>query len=282
MLARYKKPLVSAVTVVAVVLLASLTARERDRLTSLEAWFLDALAPAQRWASEVVSRIQAGTRLVAEYRSLLAENARLRAEVERLTALEAEWEEVLAENHRLREFLGFAQRGEHQFVAAEVIYRNPDNWFNRLAVNKGTLHGVKKDMPVVAAGRLVGRVVRVSARTATVLLLTDPDSAVGALIQSSRDAGVVLGAPGRPDELQLRLFSRDARVTVGDRVVTSGLGGLFPPGLIIGEVTWVEREHLGLVRFAAVRPAVDLARLTEVLIIVSWQPLADFPDAEGR
>lgn len=266
-LQRYQKPIVAVVAVLAIVALLSFTARERARLTALEAWIAELIVPVQGWVSAVYGSVRSVADTVAELGRLRDENARLTAEIERLRAEAARWQEALAENERLRELLGFASTSAFDVLGAEVVGRNPDQWFRRLVINRGASDGVAKDMPVVVGRRLVGRVIAATPNSATVLLLTDPESGVGGLIQRTRDAGVVLGGGDEPGLLSMRLFSRDARPVEGDLVVTSGLGGVFPPGLIIGHVAAVEREQFGLVRTARVRPAADLDRIEEVLVL---------------
>jgi len=107
----------------------------------------------------------------------------------------------------------------------------------------------------------------VTSGTATVLLLTDPDSGVGGMVQRTREAGVVLGGPGERRTLTMRMFSREADVRVGDRVVTSGLGMMFPKGLFIGRVDGVRSAEHGLVLEAIVTPSVDFGRLEEVVVL---------------
>src|SRR5690606_14127023 len=121
--------------------------------------------------------------------------------------------------------------------------------------------------PVISRKGLVGRVLKLDARSAQVLLLTDPESGVGALISRSRDYGVVVGGSG-PDTLVMRFFSKDADVRPGDQVLTSGVGSVYPEGLVIGEVAEVYVPQPGLVKECYVKPAVDFAHLEEVLVMI--------------
>ena len=113
---------------------------------------------------------------------------------------------------------------------------------------------------------MVGRILELGDNVSTVLLLTDPESGVGAVAQRSRDLGVVLGGGG-PQTLIARFFSKDADVQVGDRIVTSGMGSKFPDGLLIGEVVSVSVPQPGLVKEAVVKPSADFEHLEEVMVI---------------
>jgi rod shape-determining protein MreC len=204
----------------------------------------------------------------AENEALRREVASLRLQLVRLGAVEQD-------NRVLRELLGLRDglRG-WSTVACWVVARSPATWFDTVTLGCGRAQGVRAGMPVLAPGGLVGRVLTVGTDTAQVLLLTDPQSGAGAVVARSGDAGVALG--GDPTgNLRLELYQRNPSVRPGDLVVTSGLGGDYPRGLVIGRVVAVGQEEYGLVHYAEVRPSQDLDRLTGVLVLTSWrgQPL---------
>ena len=127
-------------------------------------------------------------------------------------------------------------------------------------------------MPVVSGGAgLVGRVAQVGPRTAEVQLLTDPDSAVAALFQTSRVTGLVVGQPD--GTLRMEYIPQEENVDVGDIVLTSGLGGVLPKGLVIGQVTEVLQMDYALFQSAVVRPAIDLSRLELALVITQFEQI---------
>ncbi len=205
----------------------------------------------------------------------LEEEARqLRAEVDRLRGELTRLREVEEENQRLRELLGAKQRNPNfQFALADVIGREPAPFVEAVIVNKGSQDGIEPGMVVVGAAGLLGKVVKVSAGTARVLLLTDPSSAVAARIQRS-DAreitGLVVGqGQGR---LLMRYIAQGEPLQVGDQVVTSGLGETFPKGLAIGRVVQVRRLDVEPFQEAVIEPAVALGRLENVLIITNFRP----------
>lgn len=233
----------------------------------------EVLAPAQVAATRVVSALQSAGESFRGMTSLRRENAELRRQAQREDLLEAQIEELKQENLRLQELLGFQRKstwlGDARPLAARVIARNPDNWFSSVVIDAGAADGVSKGMVVFTDRGLVGRVNRVGAHAATVLLLTDPQSGMGTLVQreTSRAAGVVLGQAGRGDALRMKFFRRDADVRRGDRIVTSDVGRSLPAGIPVGTVTAVTDGDGGLVRYAWIKPQVDFDHLQEVLLI---------------
>lgn len=188
--------------------------------------------------------------------------------------LKAELGTLRAENNRLREGLLAAGRLEklgslHEeypaAVAANVFARDPSSWFKTILVDKGERDGVSRDMAVAAADGLVGRVIEVFPNAAKVLLITDPNSGVDVIVQRTRAQGIM---EGRIEEsCILKYVKKSDDVQVGDRIITSGLGGIFPKGLLAGTVTKVERKRPGIFQAVEVDPTADLSRLEEVLIL---------------
>ena len=186
-----------------------------------------------------------------------AESRRLRAEL-------AGVEELQRENDRLRRLLGFIEGETRRSVAARVIAEDATSWFRTIEINRGYEDGVLVGLPVVDAAGLVGRVVRSTAHTARVLLITDASSAVAVLVQDQRIRGVCRGQGGT---LGLDFALVQDPIQVGDGVITSGLGGIFPKGLVVGYVRSVHREQFGLFQTVEVESAVDFAHLEEVLVL---------------
>lgn len=267
-----------------VVLTMRSTPIETPRIEMLGGVIQEVLAPLQ----DVVARSVAAGRGAGDYFVSLAElrreNAALEQRLRRLELLESQVEELRQENRRLKELLevqgtGMTGGSPGEYLAARVTGRNPDAWFSYAVINRGAKKGVADNMTVITPKGLVGRVTRVTPHSATVMMATDPQSGVGALVQreTSRAQGVVIGMPNRGDELRMKFFHRDADVRRGDRIVTSGSGKVFPPGIPIGIVTEVSGEEGGLVRQAQVKPFVDLNSLEEVLVLP-----ARAGDADGR
>lgn len=279
---RYRRAILALFIVVLSVVLTSLTTRRSGDMTWGERVLNETLAPAMVILEAAGSWTAESVEALVEMKVLRAENEELRRRLERLKGIESEVFELREENERLRRLLSFTERSAHRFIPAQVIGRSPDNWSSLIKVDKGTAHGVRKDMPVVTDAGLVGRVIQVSPTVSTVMLLTDRESRVGAMVQRSRDAGVVSTELGEKDLLHLRLFSAEADVVVGDRVITSGLGVVFPEGLLIGQVVGVRTDEGGLVKYAVVEPVSNLDRLEEVLLVDGGGELAPGGNEAGQ
>jgi len=192
----------------------------------------------------------------------------------RVTALEGELhrtQEVLLENERLQAVLDFQTQvaGTYETETAAVVNRSSGNLLGMITVNKGTVHGIKANMPVMTPAGLVGRVLSVSKYSSEVLLIIDPRSGVGTLVQETRVPGLVEGMSASSVQLRMAHIPGNLQVDEGQVVVTSGMdmGSLYPKGIPIGTVTRVEKEPSGLFKTALVKPFVDFHRLEEVLIV---------------
>jgi len=199
------------------------------------------------------------------------ENRRLAARIQELEQEMAECREIRASNERLETLLNFQSSMRMPTVVSRVIGEDSSGWFHTLLIDKGTRDGVERAMPVVAREGLVGHVVESADRTAKVLLIIDRNSAVDVLLQESRTKAVLEGV-GRHDLCVLKYVPRSETVQKGEMVITSGLGGIYPKGLLVGKVAEVWKEGYGLFQRVEVSPKVDFQRLEEVLVILKGEP----------
>ncbi len=190
----------------------------------------------------------------------------LRTQNENLRVRVAELEEARLENERLRALLDIAQQNELESVGARVIGRTSNSWEGVITIDRGSSHGITNGMPVVGPDGLLGQIVEVSAGSAKVRLITDQRSGVAAMVQTSRATGIARGTID--GGMTLDFVSRETSVTAGDVVITSGLGGVYPKGLVIGEVTRVERDPAALYQRIAMAPSGAVGSLEEVLVLV--------------
>jgi rod shape-determining protein MreC len=200
-----------------------------------------------------------------DLRHVREENQQLRREVEFLQGHNNQLREAAAATARLESILEFRQKTLPDTVAAQVIGRDATNWYRGVILNKGEQDGVRPDMGVVTPAGVVGRVVKATASSSVVLLVTDPNNAIAALVQRTRDEGIVEGA--RSGRARLKYIPLLSSIHPGDRVVTSGLTGAFPRGIALGVVTHIEKEEGALFQSAELEPEVDLTKLEEVLVI---------------
>lgn len=206
------------------------------------------------------------------------QNTSLLKEVEELQRENSRYREMLATHERLRELLQFKEATNHPVLAVQVVSRDPSGWFKSILINKGQSSGLQLNMAVVNAQGVVGRIVSVSADYAMVLLLIDQNSAVDCLIQRSRERGMVKGHSSRLCKLDY--LARTSDVTVGDLIVTSGLGGVFPKGLPIGRVEKAVEVPGELFKDVVIRPSVDFGKLEEVLVVLKESPSSGYLERE--
>jgi rod shape-determining protein MreC len=202
-----------------------------------------------------------------EWKNVRSENRRLRDEAQRLRVEALRVSETLEENQRLRRLLALKQAMPLATLSGEVIAREWGGWVRSLTVNRGRADRVTRLTAVIAPDGLIGRVVDVRPCASIVQVLTDPASTVGALVVRSRTQGIVEGEPR--GTLRFKYMARDGDgIQVGDLVVTSGAGGLFPRGIPVGRVRAIDDRGSALFSYAHLTPAVDFARIDEVLLIV--------------
>ncbi|MGZ6526788.1 MAG: rod shape-determining protein MreC [Actinomycetota bacterium] len=202
--------------------------------------------------------------LRARVSTLERQNAQLRAQQNTVS-------DLLRENEILREALGITSRFNLNTLAAQVIGVSPSNFERTVFINRGSRQGVRKDMPVISGAGLIGRVIRVGPSTAEVLLLIDRTSGVASRISSNGETGLLEGDGS--DVPHLELFNPDAKVQIGDRVVTSGYDkGLYPPGIPIGTVVAAPTARSNLSRVVQISPYVDFSSLEYVLLVIGQSP----------
>lgn len=220
---------------------------------------------AQRAGEAVGPRVLSKAALIRQIEELRSTNDILRLEVMQLR-------ETARENAILRDAVGWQRQSLWKTRLARVVTRDPANWWRSIQIDLGSKDGIAKNMPVVAGTGLVGRVDEVGLNFARVLLIGDPNCRVSALLDNpSRDTGII--APGEGSVLdqsivEITYLSRQSKVETGQRVFTSGLGGVFPKGIPIGTVLDVSSANYGLYLEARVKLSADLSQLEEVFVIL--------------
>jgi rod shape-determining protein MreC len=255
--------------------LLTLVLHEVGYLQPAEDIVLRIVTPVQRWFSNRASGIGEVVQTLRDLRTLRGEITGLRQENEALLIENVQLKEAEAENQRLRVLLDFAStnpaydyRGGE--VVGRVIGRDPSAYLDFIIIDLGERHGVGRGMPVVTERGLVGRITEVHDTSSEVLLIIDVNSAVTALVQTSRATGVVRGLAG--GDLLLDQIRQDAEVHEGEIVITSGLGGNLPKNLVIGQISEVIQRDYEMFQQARVRPTVDFRNLERVLVITNFAP----------
>jgi len=251
--------------IVAHIILISAQVNTRRGVPVLEAVTFGVFAEVQRAASLVISGVRASWSDYFALQQVRQENERLQQELARLR-ITLQQERALAQQSRmLQDLLTLKSGTPLATTAAAVIGSGASPDFRTITIDKGTAEGLRPDMSVVAPAGVVGRVITPSARAAKVQLLIDRNAAAAAVVERSRAQGVVEGTGGN---LRLNYVSGTADVKVGDRLVTSGIEGIYPKGFVIGQIESIQR---GAGEFSAivVTPAVDFSSLEAVLVVLT-------------
>jgi rod shape-determining protein MreC len=263
---RNRVVLISATLLLVALLMLSLGSRSEQHSGPFAGIVLEIVRPLQLG---VVAAVDAVENIWSSYFNLVGvreENERLRHRVLDLEEQLVQRAEAERADRRLQEMLDFRATLPDRAIPAQIIGRDPLPWSGTVTINKGSSDGIGRSAAVVSQHGVVGQTTATSAHSARVLLITDSNSGVDALIQRSRARGVVKGAlDGR---CIMKYLQRGDDVVVGDRIVTSGLDGIFPKGISIGEVTDVDLDKRGLLKTADVAPSAPLDRIEEVLVVV--------------
>ncbi len=230
------------------------------------------LSPFQQAVSWVGGQLAYVTGNVWDIATVHEQNKMLRNEVEQLRVQNLQASEAMAENERLRTLLGYRQMAtQFDMVAARVIGRESATWSRMIVINRGRQDGVDVDMAVVTQSGLVGHVVEAGWNSSKVQLILDPRSSVGTLVQraESRVAGIVQGDLDNPTMPQMVNIPKNADVVEGDVIVTSGFGGLYPKGLVVGLISSLQNDAGGLLKIGIMEPAVDFQKLEDVMVITA-------------
>lgn len=227
---------------------------------------------AQEWISSRYVAINQLVNAPQDVEELRVRNIELESEVARLQSQIIILQEQLDESQGLEELLGYARRRpEFQYAAAAVIGKDPSPFLHYIIIDHGSDEGIRRGMPVVTQSGLVGRVDAVTAGAARVQLITDPGSVVNVKLQSleviAQIEGTITG------EIILDMVPQDTNLVPGEVILTSGLGGNYPPDLLIGQVITVRQFENELFQTATIQPIVDFSQLQAVLVIKNFRPI---------
>ncbi len=229
----------------------------------LRVFFIRLATPFERFAN-LIPVIRTHSQLADDNTKLHDDNNALRRQI-------TELQHQRAENQQLRALLQIKQAAPWRTVGARVIGRDASNWWKSIQIDRGSADGIRPDQPVLSASGLVGKTISVTPGESRVLLLLDPTCKSGALLETTREPGIVSGANialTREPRLQMSFVDRKSNVKIGDAIYTSGLGGVFPRGILIGTVTDADLDPQGMYQNVELKPAADFRRLEEVMVII--------------
>ena len=276
---RHRSLTLLAVALAAQILFLAIQIRRGQQVRLIRVWAIESVSPLGRGAAWSVDGIRGLWNNYVALRHMREENDELRKDLGTLKIRNEQLESRAAEADRLANLLGFRdQHAEVQMLAARVIGATPDPTSHMVLIDRGTRDGVRRDMGIITPEGVVGKVLAVYPDTSQVLLLSDKESGVGALLQTSRAQGPVKGT-GDP-LLGLEYIANDTKVQPGDLVLTSGEDRIFPKDLPVGTVVEVHPDKKSPFQTILVKPAARLDGLEEVLVLLTRQEFAARKDAD--
>lgn len=267
-----KRLIILMVSIIVLVALIGFSMRDRESVSWPERFVRDMTGAAQSVFSLPAHSAAGFFGDIGDLLNVYEENKQLKSRLDEYASLSAQLESVKQENDTLKEMID-AEESLTDYVmrSAMVIHRAPDRWTETIGINKGSNQGIKKDMAVVTAEGLIGKVETTSAFTSTVQLLSDGDrtNRVSAMVNTGEDPvyAFIEGWDEEREGLMLRKIESSAKLKKGQKVMTSGLGGIFPRGLAIGEIVNVEPDEYGLTYNALVTPSADFYNVEQVNVI---------------
>lgn len=232
-------------------------------------------APLKRVLSSTVNALDGLYGYIFEYDSLIAENESLRAQLAEAQESARDGMAASEENTRLRKLLELReQHTDYVLESSKVVLWSSSNWSSAFTISKGASSGIELGAPVITEyGAVVGQVTELGENWATVSTLIDVDMSVGAFVGAAGNSGMVVGEFGlmRKNQAKLTFLADGAQIFVGDDVLTSGSGGAFPAGLVIGKLVAVQTEAGGQIEYGIVEPQCDLDSLVQVFIIKDFE-----------
>ncbi|MDD3400078.1 MAG: rod shape-determining protein MreC [Eubacteriales bacterium] len=265
------KPILIAIIAIAMFLVLCAFTLGTRVATYAEGLFAKAIIPVQEFVSELTNDVTSFFVRVFTPSELEQKNAQLEAELNKYKLLDAEYEETSRENARLTEILNYVESNPNMtMVTAQVIARSSNEYVDTLTLNVGSRNGIKEKMPVVTPDGIVGRVTLVGTTWCKVRTMLNDDMRISVMVQRTRDEGMfgsVISNTGESAIMQLYYLPTNATVVAGDVILTSGLGGLFPKGMYVGEVVTISTGNEPY--DAGVYVPIDFVHLEEVMIVLN-------------
>jgi len=258
--------------------LMSLRAKQRKGMEFFDALLMEICSPLQKASTLVIKTVQGTFQKYVFLVNLERENRMLKQKIAELQEENHRTKETKLAMDRLKQLLQFREKNSLSMIGAEVIGQDPSSWFKSVTIDKGERDGVKKGMAVISAAGVIGQILKTAPHYATVLLLTDYNSAIDSIVQRTRAKAIVEGKG--ENRCQLKYLLRTEEVAVGDAVVTSGLAGNFHKGLMVGEIKKVDKKGHGVFQYAELTPSVDLTKLEEVFVVMEPIPPPPPPKEE--
>ncbi|HSE96654.1 MAG TPA: rod shape-determining protein MreC [Blastocatellia bacterium] len=261
----------AALLFVQIVLMSANARQQGGEQTVLTTWLMSVFTPVASGVDWALSGIIGSVNSYTDLRGAREENLLLKEQNEELAGQLNEAKERASELDLLRAHLALPSRPDYRAISANVVARDADLWYRRLTIDRGTLDGVKRNMPVATAVGIVGRVVAVGPNFAQVQVITDKHAGVGAALQNSRAMGEVRGMEQEGPLCELQNVPSSETVEVGETIITTGLDRIYPKGLMIGKVERIESNPNAPWHKIIVSPSARVDRVEHVLVLLVEQ-----------
>jgi len=263
---KYRSIIIASILVVIIFIALSSILKSSGETSFFRQVVLEIVVPLENVVNSALNGIYKGWNRYIFLVGLEEENKKLKKKVSSLTSEVRTYSGTHLECMRLRKLLNLQESFQSQTIAARVIGSDRSSIFKTILLDKGKFEGLKVGLPVIAIGGVVGRIIDVSWNVSKVLLFIDYNSNIDALVQNVRAQGILQGSGNKG--CILKYVQRLENVNIGDAVVSSGLAGVFPKGLLLGTVISVDKAETSLFQKISVAPSVDVSKLEEVLVIV--------------
>lgn len=269
-----KKYIVIGLIVIAViiVIILSFTLKKERKLNPVEAFLRDGFLTVEKYVTYPFTFIKKKINNYSDLKKTLKDNDILETSIERIDSIETENVELRRQLEALKDELNISYTlTDYEYLNATVISRNVGYWYNTLTIDKGTYNGIKKDMVVINSKGLVGRIIRTTTFTSDIRLITTSDTNNKISVHISNGDSALYGLMNNynydDNYLEVEGISNTKSVNIGDKVYTSGLGGIFPSGILIGEVTEITTDSYDLAKLIKVVPSVDFNDINYVSVL---------------
>ncbi len=270
-----KKKIFVFVVVVLLLAVMAISTSKKGKISRVERFLGNILSPANGLVAGLGNALGEKTQAVRDFFSMKQENEALKVQVAELEDLVRKQEMVIARSEALKREFELVQKSPYELIEAKVIGKDPGNWFDVFTIGKGSKDGIFENQTIVSAVRgksgiieegIVGKVIAVGDNWAKVESVVDEQSGISFKISRTLDGGILSGT--RSDEIEGYMFDEKSDVRVGDKVLTSGLGGVYAEGIYIGVVSDVRMSEDNLMKLVKLEPAVDFQRINRVFAIV--------------
>lgn len=265
--------IVTAVTIILIIIIG-ITANGRDNITAIENIIGKIITPVQKLFYNTGQAVENTFESVENIGSLKEENETLKKEIAKLEELNTKYEDIIMRSDFLKNEANLKDNSKYTFISSQVIGKDPGNWFDRFIIDKGANDGVKKGDPVIQAIEidedvviegLIGRIIEVGDNWSKVISIIDEGSNVSFKSIRTQNGGIIQGS--LEGEASGYLFDTKSDIVEGDKLLTSGLGGVFIDGLYIGEIKSIEKKDEELIQRIKIKPAIDFKNIYKVYII---------------